>query len=216
MRVARWLFFTGVFVLVLFGLAGRWDLPWLWTYTGVGSLASLAIGLTMDPELARERLHPAPGGVDRYRRIPFGLLFLSQLFIGVLDVGRFHWSDSVPLGARSIGLIGYAAGLGVLAWTIALNPFFSPVVRVQSERGHRLVSGGPYSVVRHPGYAAIMVAIPCGALAIGSWWAFGLALLFDILVLGRVRIEDPYLHEHFAGYREYAARVRYRLIPGVW
>jgi len=90
------------------------------------------------------------------------------------------------------------------------------VVRIQEDRGHRLVDTGPYAVIRHPGYAGMISAIPLGALALGSWLAVAVALLYSILIWRRVRFEDRFLQENLAGYEAYTRRVRYRLVPGVW
>jgi protein-S-isoprenylcysteine O-methyltransferase Ste14 len=96
------------------------------------------------------------------------------------------------------------------------NRFFSAVVRIQRDRGHRVVDQGLYGVIRHPGYAGMIPAMACSGLALGSWLAFGIGLVYAAWVLRRVLFEDAYLREHLEGYGDYAARVRYRLIPGVW
>ncbi len=205
-----------VLIAVLFGSAGRIDLPWFWAYAGVVLAATAAGPLFVDRELMRERLSPAPGGVDRRLRALASPFFFAYLRITGLDVGRFHWSDTVPTWLRVAGLCGLAFGFAVALWAMHVNPFFSPVVRIQTERGHRVISGGPYRFVRHPGYMAGLVMFPCGALVLGSWWSLaplGVALL---LVLRRIAIEDQYLHANLAGYAEYAGRVRYRLLPLLW
>ncbi|HXG56734.1 MAG TPA: isoprenylcysteine carboxylmethyltransferase family protein, partial [Vicinamibacterales bacterium] len=93
---------------------------------------------------------------------------------------------------------------------------FSSVVRIQEDRGHRLVDTGPYALIRHPGYAGMIPSIPLGALALGSWLAFVVALAYSLLILRRVRFEDGFLQRNLAGYEAYTHRVRYRLVPGVW
>ncbi len=209
-RLALWVAEVAVYIAILFGIAGRWDLPLL------GAVGGLALILTMDPDLAKERLRPGPGGIDRWRRIPFGVLFLTHLAVALLDAGRFHWSDTVPLGLRVAGLAAYAAALAWLVWAVAMNRFFSSVVRIQTERGHRLITGGPYRYVRHPGYLGMTLLLPASALALGSWWALVPALVNVVLTLRRLAIEDRYLREHFEGYTAYASRVPHRLVPGLW
>ena len=98
--VLRWLVFTVLLLTLLFGLTGRTDLPMFWAYAAVQSLLALAVILTIDPGLARERRHPGPGGVDRWRAPVIGSLFLSHIAIAALDVGHFHWSDSIPRPTR--------------------------------------------------------------------------------------------------------------------
>lgn len=215
-RLGRWLISVALFGALLFGLAGRRDLPMLWALWGVCAVLALAVILTIDQELAQERRRPGPGGVDRRRRLLFALLFVSTLALASLDVGRLHWSDTVPLGIQ-VTALGVAAGaMGVLVWAVAVNRFFSPVVRIQTERGHHLVDRGPYRWVRHPGYLGMFLALPASALALGSWWALMPAVANSLMVLRRLALEDRYLGEHLAGYGDYVKTVKYRLVPGVW
>jgi protein-S-isoprenylcysteine O-methyltransferase Ste14 len=215
-RLLRWFSSTAVLTAALFGLAGRWDLPLFWAYVALGSGSMLAGSLVIDPGLLRERRRPGPGGVDRRRPLCFQLSAGAAIVLAALDAGRFHWSAPVPLGLSLAALLGLALSFAGLVWAVANNPFFSPVVRIQAERGHVVVRSGPYGLVRHPGYLASVAAAPCGALALGSWWALVPAAAFVILMLRRTAIEDRFLHQELPGYREYAAAVRFRLVPGVW
>lgn len=215
-KLVRWIAAIAVYGAVLLALAGRFDLPWLWAYWTVGAATALALIQVIDPGLAAERRRPGPGGVDRARRFVLAVGACAHLAVGWLDAGQFHWSDTVPGPLRVAGLAGYAAGLAWLFWAVSVNRFFSPVVRIQEERGHHLITRGPYRFMRHPGYAALIVVFPCSALAIGSWWAFVPALAEVALLLQRVVIEDRFLLEHLTGYAPYVATVPYRLVPGVW
>jgi protein-S-isoprenylcysteine O-methyltransferase Ste14 len=103
--------------------------------------------------------------------------------------------------------------LGLQMWAMVVNPFFSPEIRLQSERGHQLVAGGPYRMVRHPGYLAMLVAVPASALAIGSWLALAPAATFCLTILKRVGMEEEFLLRNLAGYSEYVKKVRGRLLP---
>lgn len=141
---------------------------------------------------------------------------LGHLVVAGLDVGRFGWSGPVPFGVHAVGLAGYAAGFVLSAWAVRVNPFFSPVVRVQAERGHRLVSDGPYRFLRHPGYAGLLLSSACGAAALGSWWSLVPLVPVAVLFLRRTWVEDRYLRDELTGYAGYAGRVRYRLVPGLW
>jgi protein-S-isoprenylcysteine O-methyltransferase Ste14 len=96
------------------------------------------------------------------------------------------------------------------------NQFFSPVVRIQSERGHRVVASGPYASIRHPGYLGMVLALPLSGLALDSWLSAAIGVLYSGLIVRRVVFEDAFLRTNLDGYAEYAARVRYRLIPGAW
>lgn len=215
-KLLRWVVAVAVFGGLLFGLAGRWDLPMLWAYVGVCAVLGLVLVFTIDPELAKERRRPGPGGVDRRRRVFFGSLFLAVLVVSTLDVGRFHWSDTVPGLLRVTALVVFTAAMGLVIWAVAVNRFFSPVVRIQAERGHHLVNTGPYRYVRHPGYLGLFLALPTVALTIGSWWALVPALANSFLVLRRLLVEERYLKVNLAGYPDYIETVRYRLVPGVW
>ena len=127
-----------------------------------------------------------------------------------------HCSDSVP---RVVQLAGFGGLLGsfVLAqWASRANPFFSSVVRIQRERGHRVIATGPYRYVRHPGYASAVVMVLCSGLALGSWLSLLPSALALVALVARTRFEERILCEGLPGYDEYAQRVHYRLLPGVW
>jgi protein-S-isoprenylcysteine O-methyltransferase Ste14 len=141
---------------------------------------------------------------------------LVQPIIAGLD-HRFHWSDNIPLAGVVAGLVIAAIGLGVVIWAELINPFFSGAVRIQADRGQRVISAGPYAIVRHPAYAGGLPALVAGGLALNS-----LVSIIPVVVLAlpitvyRTIIEDQMLRDELAGYVDYAAKVRYRLIPGVW
>jgi protein-S-isoprenylcysteine O-methyltransferase Ste14 len=96
------------------------------------------------------------------------------------------------------------------------NRFFSPTVRIQSDRGHQVISGGPYQIIRHPGYSGWILQMLAAPLALGSWWGLIPGLLSACLYGIRTALEDRTLHRELPGYTDYAARVRYRLLPGIW
>jgi protein-S-isoprenylcysteine O-methyltransferase Ste14 len=96
------------------------------------------------------------------------------------------------------------------------NRFFSAVIRIQDDRGHRVVDQGPYSLIRHPGYLGMIVGVPLMPIAIGSWWGFAAASVYALLIFNRVRVEDQFLQRNLPGYVEYTTRVPSRLVPGVW
>ena len=216
-KLLRAFAFSIVFGALLFGLAGRWDLPLLWAYAAVFSGFALAGTLTMDPELARERFFPAAGGVDRkITRALAGSAYLAHIAVASLDVGRFHWSDTVPIRLQIAALVLFAACMAWANWAMFVNRFFSPIVRIQEERGHHLITAGPYGYVRHPGYAGAILGIPLSAIALGSWWSLVPAVVFMGAILRRVILEDAFLQDHLDGYRAYSKEVRYRLLPGIW
>ena len=207
---------TAVLAFIMFALAGRRDLPFLWAYVGIAGAIMVTSVVLIDPGLLKERIRPGPGGKDRWVIYVLKLLGLAHLGIAALDVGRLHLSDTVPLWLRGLGLAAFAGGLGFAVWAMIVNRFFSTVVRLQEERGHRLVSDGPYRFVRHPGYTGIAVALLGSPLALGSWLSAAPAVLFALLILRRTVIEDRFLRERLEGYPGYAQRVRFRLVPRVW
>jgi protein-S-isoprenylcysteine O-methyltransferase Ste14 len=204
-------------VAILFGSAGRWDLPLVWAYVALLLSQTLVACLfVMDPALRQERLRPGPGGEDRSLRWMVTPFLLAHWIVAGLDIGRFHWSDTVAFPWRIAGLVWLAASLGLAMWAVGVNPFFSPVVRIQRERGHHLITAGPYRHVRHPGYVASLSACLFSSLALGSWWAIVPMAVIALLILRRTALEDRFLHRELEGYAAYAQQVRCRLIPGIW
>ncbi len=207
---------AGIMAAILFLVAGSWDHPMLWAYVGVFAILMIIAMAFIEPGLLKERLKPGPGGRDRWVLYVLKGLFWSSLIIAAVDVGRTGWSDTVPPAVQTGALIGFAAGMGFAIRAMIVNPFFSTVVRLQTDRGHRLITTGPYRVVRHPGYAGIIVGCCCSPLALGSWLAAIPMLPCVALFVRRTLIEDRFLQEHLDGYADYAGRVRYRLLPGLW
>jgi protein-S-isoprenylcysteine O-methyltransferase Ste14 len=105
---------------------------------------------------------------------------------------------------------------GLLAWAIYVNPFFAKAVRIQEDRGHQIVTSGPYRYVRHPGYTAFTFVFLASGLALGSWLSFISALGFGLFFIWRTVVEDKLLRENLEGYTDYVERVPHRLIPGLW
>jgi len=208
--------FETVLAGTLFGAAGRIDQPWFWALLGVHT-ALMAVGLTiMDPQLLRERMRPGAGGIDRGFRPLLAVLLLIHLLLAALDAGRFGWSPPAPMAVRAAALGVYAAGIILALRAMAVNRFFSSVVRLQNERGHRTVTAGPYRLVRHPGYLGMLIAVFAECVVFGSLWAALPALAFAAVVLRRTALEDRFLRARLDGYADYATGVRYRLVPCVW
>jgi protein-S-isoprenylcysteine O-methyltransferase Ste14 len=201
---------------VVFGCAGRWDLPFAWAYVAVQGGAMGAAATLLDRDLLRERLRPGPGGIDRGLRFVVMPFFTTHLVVAGLDIGRYQWSGRMAIGIQIAAVVGLAASVTLSVWAASVNRFFSPVVRIQAERGHSVVTSGPYQWIRHPGYAATLGSTLCSGLVLGSWWSMLPLAPLPLLILRRTIIEDWYLRERLEGYADYAERVRYRLIPGVW
>ena len=208
-------FGAALLVVLLSLVAGRWDLPFFWAYASVYALLAVVGFLTVDPDLLRERMRS-----DLRDRsllvITAKLASCAHLIVAGLDVGRYHWSDTIPILLRIIGLGGFAAGFAVAMWAMAVNRFFIPTVRIQTERGHHLITAGPYRYVRHPGYTGVIIGVLCSCLALGSWLAAIPMVCLAGGILWRVVIEDRFLAERLDGYVEYTDRVPFRLLPRVW
>jgi protein-S-isoprenylcysteine O-methyltransferase Ste14 len=129
---------------------------------------------------------------------------------------RFRWSAPTPLWAQAAGLLAVAAGGMLSNWAVAANRFFSAVVRVQRDRGHEVVDSGPYRYVRHPSYAGSITYMLGMTFVLGSRVALAAATVLSLVLAVRTALEDRTLQAELDGYADYARRVRYRLLPGVW
>jgi protein-S-isoprenylcysteine O-methyltransferase Ste14 len=195
--------------------AGRLDLPFVWGIAGVIAAFHLLMAAFVDLTLLNERQSPARGNVDRLTR-PLGVaLVLVHWILAGLDVGRLHWSV-VSWPVQAAGVAGFVAALVVNFWAMRVNRFYSSVVRIQPDRGQQTIVDGPYRFVRHPGYAATLFAMFSGGIALGSGLAMIPVLGFVALFIRRTLLEDRMLQQELAGYAEYAQRVKYRLVPGVF
>ena len=180
---------------LIFALAGTWRDPWLWGYAIVWSAATFYALFTIDDDLARERFHPPDAGADCVALHFIRLMALTHLVVGALDSGpmasdRPCAADDPRRGAgRAVGMFALFFG------AMRTNRFFSAVVRIQSDRGHRVVDRGLYAVMRHPGYAGMMLGMPFSGLALGSWIAGGIGLVMSALILRRVMFEDAFLRK---------------------
>jgi protein-S-isoprenylcysteine O-methyltransferase Ste14 len=133
-----------------------------------------------------------------------------------LDSGRFGWTGRVPLGITITGVVLMLVGQVLFAVAKRVNNFFSSTVRIQSDRGHKVCDQGPYRYVRHPGYLGMLVSLLAFPLLINSYWAFIPASASAILLIVRTAMEDQFLTQQLPGYRDYAAKTRWKLLPGVF
>jgi protein-S-isoprenylcysteine O-methyltransferase Ste14 len=211
---------AGLFVLAaaaaLFAAAGTVAIAGFWAYLAIFAVVMIVSFATLDPDLLRERMRPGGKKPPLSLRI-FSLILFMHWIVAGLDRGRFHWSDDVPGWLQGVCLFTVAAGYGLALWAMRVNRFFSSVIRIQTDRGQHVVTTGPYAFVRHPGYTAGMLIIAASGPALGSWLAAALLVIFSLpFLLHRAITEDRILQVELAGYSEYAARVRWRLLPGIW
>jgi len=202
----------------LFTAAGRLDWPMAWIYTGISIVDAILLLLVVSPDLMRERAHPKADAKawDRVlARLTGPLGSTVILVVAGLDK-RFGWSAQVPLAVQFVGLAAFVFGIGLMTWAMAVNNYFSLVVRIQKDRGHTVVTGGPYRYVRHPGYVGGIIFQLGTPLLLGSLWTLIPTGLIALLLVVRTALEDRTLLNELEGYREYVQQTRYRLLPGVW
>lgn len=206
--------------VVIFSLARRWDIWNIWVYAGIVSGLLFFQTLSIyykSPDLLKERIRPPNHGRVRWpSSIVTTVVSILQSIIVGLDQ-HFQWTDHVPLAGIVAGLGAVAIGIGLMNWSVLANPFFSPITRLQEDRGQRVISSGPYRIVRHPGYAGAILWVVANALALNSLLSMIPALVIMVpLTVYQTMIEDQMLRDELAGYADYAGNVHYRLIPGVW
>ena len=206
---------------LLFIAAGTLQWPAAWLYLATMAVLGLASGVWLaktDPALLAERMRPMmqaeQPAADKKFMLVFGFAALAWFVVIGLDE-RVHASN-VPVALQALGLVLLVASTGYIMWVMRENSFAAPVVKVQRERGHRVIDSGPYAHVRHPMYSGTVLYFFGTPLLLGSWWGVVLAPLFVALFAIRAGIEERALLAGLPGYADYTARVRYRLLPGIW
>lgn len=208
---------------LLFVSAGTLDWPMAWLYVILGIVSiigSRLISLWRHPDLLRERASVADGeGAAGWDRILVPLVAILAPVIIAIVAGldhRFAWSKDLPPIVQYIAAFLITVGYGVSVWAMAVNRFFSAVARIQSDRGHTVVTTGPYRIVRHPSYAGGVLASIAIPFMLNTLWALIPTLLSLIPLIVRTVHEDRMLINDLDGYAEYATRTRFRLFPGIW
>jgi len=219
-RTMQLLVMVAVQGVVLFVSAGtfRWPAGWLYVALYAGTVAvAAAVLVPWHREVVEERSRGRAGGAawDRYLTTAQAVSLLGILALAGLNE-RWGWQPRLPAGLAVLGVALFVLGYAVVVWAMAANPFFSQVVRIQTERGHSVVSNGPYRVVRHPGYAGLSLSALGAVLLLGSVWALLPWSGYVALTVLRTSREDSMLARELAGYREYQARTRRRLLPAIW
>jgi protein-S-isoprenylcysteine O-methyltransferase Ste14 len=219
LRTALWL---AAMAVLLFGPAGTLDWPAAGLFMAIGAASGLGFGLWLarsDPELLEARLGPlfqrGQKATDKALIAALLVAMCGWFIVMALDAGSYGYSV-VPLPLRATGVLAIAACMYVVFLTMRENTFAAPVVRVQTERGHKVIDTGPYAVVRHPMYAGAVLYFIGVPLLLGSWSGLALAPLLAALFALRIVLEERTLRTGLPGYADYAARVRWRLLPGVW
>ena len=208
--------------LILFVSAGRLD--WLWGWAFLVLLACFLVAhplilVPIHPELLAERQKGSLAkGVKTWDKwitsLTGGLMLLTWIVAG-LDL-RFQWTGPMPLATHLAGLLLNVLGYALFLWAMVSNAYFAEGVRIQTERGHVMATGGPYRFVRHPGYTGVIVAHLATPFLLGSPWAVIPGAALAALFVLRTALEDKTLTQELPGYRDYARQTRFRLAPGIW
>jgi protein-S-isoprenylcysteine O-methyltransferase Ste14 len=223
--VRRWLIKSAAslaaMAAVLFGSAGtfRWVGAWWYLALIAGNQALLlALLLPNRPDLLAERSEVRQGTKPWDPPLAASMAIVGPMamaLIAGLDV-RHDWIGYVSPGLAQSGLLTAVVGSSITIWSMVANAYFSGIVRIQAERGHQVISSGPYRIVRHPGYlGAVLVTLGTPYLLGSRWAVFASWMIVGVIVL-RTWLEDRTLSAELPGYREYAQRVRYRLLPWIW
>jgi protein-S-isoprenylcysteine O-methyltransferase Ste14 len=216
--------FAGFFVafaLALFLPAGTlaWFAGWMFLVLFFGFYLAVTIWLFRhNPGLLQERMRLRTSDQQGWDKLLFPLLMVlsfAWLMFMAFDAVRFHWSF-MPVWLQFIGAIVLVCSFCLLFLTFRENAYLSPVVRIQEERGHTVVSSGPYHYVRHPMYAAILVFVVGASLLLGSWYGILFGLVLVVMLARRAVQEERMLRAELRDYAAYMAQVNYRLIPYIW
>ncbi len=211
---------TALIGALLFLSAGRIDWLPAWVFLALSTIIFATAGLyavRKNPEVVNERGKGLEGAKtwDRIVSSIYAVFLFAIYIVAGLDAGRFQWS-AMPLWVQVLGGVGLVVGMVWMYWAMLSNKFLAQGVRIQTERGHTTVSSGPYRFMRHPMYAGILLSYGSQPLLLGSWLALIPFAIMGALLVVRTALEDRTLHAELPGYVEYAQRVKYRLLPGIW
>lgn len=217
LREGAAVFFMG---LALFWSAGRIDWWPAWALIAVSSAWSVGTTLAIlrhGPDLLAERLRPRKGAKrwDQAIMSIHAILQLATFIVAGLD-HRYGWTGALPLATQVAALITGSLAYSFAVWATASNPFFSKIVRIQTDRGHTVAAAGPYRLVRHPAYAGAVLTLISVPVLLASRPALVIGSVDAILMILRTALEDRTLQAELPGYREYARQVHHRLLPGIW
>lgn len=205
---------------LFFYCAGTTDLPQAWLYFGlylVSLIANMIIFMKYNPNVVQARGELLKGKMQWWDKV-YALLSIIFMFAIPIISGLDVKSRAAPLGIEYyiIGVIMFIVGWTFTSWALVVNKFFEGSVRIQKERGHKVVTTGPYTIVRHPGYAGMILFYLSMPLGLGSLYGLIPAFLLAGDFVFRTHFEDEFLRKELKGYKKYTKRVRYRLVPGIW
>jgi protein-S-isoprenylcysteine O-methyltransferase Ste14 len=219
--IIRSVVWAGILFVLPFACAGTFAWPEGWAYIVIQFSSWTATTLWLkknNPELLRVRADAWKRTAKPWDRVI--LIFLLTGFVALfalpgIDAVRYQWSH-VPLPLKIVGFVGLAISNGLIFWVLKTNPYSSGTVEIQKERGHKVITAGPYRCVRHPMYVGAILMVVSTPFALGSLVAFIPVVFLTGVLVVRTCLEDKTLHEELEGYSAYAEKVRYKLIPGIW
>ena len=190
----------------------------LWGIYGVVMTQYL---LRYDPALLDERLKLVPLHKEQktWDKIIMLLFFIAAIGLYIVpgfDVVRYGWSEALPLWMEAIAILIHIPCFVLLGWIMRENTYLAQVVKIDKERGHHVITTGPYALVRHPMYTVAIILLFAIPIALGSRYALILAMFLTVLLIVRTYLEDRTLHAELEGYPEYAKQTPYKLLPGIW
>jgi protein-S-isoprenylcysteine O-methyltransferase Ste14 len=208
-------------IVILFVSAGT--LAWInaWIYVGliiIYHVVSTVVLARLNPQLLNERGTVTGTGTKTFDKLyvaVYPVFSFGSLVIMGFDAVRYQWSV-MPFWFIFVGIFLFVAVAPVALWAMAVNKFFEWTVRIQDDRGQYVCTSGPYNLIRHPGYTGLIVSLLSYPLILGSWWGFLPNLTLGLIIVVRTALEDRTLQKELPGYREYAQKVKYRLVPFIW
>jgi protein-S-isoprenylcysteine O-methyltransferase Ste14 len=207
--------------VLLFASAGTLHWPGAWTFLIISAALGPAFGIRLakiDPALLAERMRLTARDEQPAADKKFMLAIVATVVTWFVVMGfdrRLHPSEASFM-LQALGVAMYLLSMICTMWVFRENSFAAPLVKIQAERGHHVISTGPYAWVRHPMYSSMMLFFIGVPLLLGSWWGVAMVPLFVGLFAIRMRIEEQTLIAGLPGYADYRTHVRYRLVPGLW
>lgn len=213
-----------LFAIALMWPAGTWYWWEAWVMVGLWTFFGIVITIYLlrhDPALLAERLRLVPLHKDQkaWDKILMSLFLIAGIGLYLIpgfDVVRYGWSESLPVWVKVLAMVLHLPCFVMLGWIMHENTYLAQVVKIDEERGHKVITTGPYRLVRHPMYTVIILLLFAVPVALGSRFALILALFLTALLIVRTYLEDHTLHVELEGYPEYAKQTRYRLVPWLW
>lgn len=213
-----------LFAVALMWPAGTWYWWSAWILVGLWLLFALVMTIFLlrhDPALLAERLKLVPLQSEQkaWDKILMLLFFIAGIGLYIVpgfDVVRYEWSEPLPAWVRIMAMLAHLPCFVLLGWIMRENTYLSQVVKIDEERGHKVITTGPYAWVRHPMYTVVIILLFAVPLTLGSRFTLVLSLFMTVVLIVRTYFEDRTLHHELSGYEDYAKETTYRLVPGVW